>query len=81
MLKILAIGNSFSQDSTTYLYDLAKSGGVELKVVNLYIGGCSLETHWNNIVENKKDYEYQLMVYLPENMLLYLKLYWKKNGM
>ncbi len=60
MLKILAIGNSFSQDSTTYLYDLAKSGGVELKVVNLYIGGCSLETHWNNKVENKKDYEYQL---------------------
>lgn len=60
MLKILAIGNSFSQDSTTYLFDMAKSDGVELKVVNLYIGGCSLELHWNNIVENKKDYEYQL---------------------
>lgn len=60
MLKILAIGNSFSQDSTTYLYDLAKSDGVELKVVNLYIGGCSLERHWNNIVENKADYMYQL---------------------
>lgn len=60
MLKILAIGNSFSQDSTTYLYDLAKSDNVELKVVNLYIGGCSLERHWNNIVENKADYGYQL---------------------
>ena len=59
-MKILAIGNSFSQDSTTYLYDLAKSDGVELKVVNLYIGGCSLELHWNNIVENKAEYDYQL---------------------
>lgn len=60
MLKILSIGNSFSQDSTTYLYDLAKNDGVELKVVNLYIGGCSLELHWNNILENKADYDYQL---------------------
>jgi hypothetical protein len=60
MLKILAIGNSFSEDSTTYLYDLAKSDGVELKVVNLYIGGCCLERHWNNVLENKADYEYQL---------------------
>ena len=60
MLKILAIGNSFSQDATAYLYDLAKSDNVELKVVNLYIGGCSLETHWNRVCDNKADYEYQL---------------------
>jgi len=60
MLKILAIGNSFSQDSTTYLYDLSKSDGIELRVGNLFIGGCSLERHWNNIVENKADYDYQL---------------------
>jgi len=60
MLKILAIGNSFSEDSTTYLYSLAESNGVELKIVNLYIGGCSLERHWNNICEDKADYDYQL---------------------
>jgi len=60
MLKILAIGNSFSEDSTTYLYSLAESSNVELKVVNLYIGGCSLERHWNNILEDKADYDYQL---------------------
>lgn len=60
MLKILAIGNSFSEDSTTYLHSLAESGGVEIKVVNLYIGGCSLESHWKNICEDKADYDYQL---------------------
>ncbi|MDF2544358.1 MAG: hypothetical protein K0S47_4076 [Herbinix sp.] len=60
MLKILAIGNSFSEDATKYLYDLAKSDGIPLKVVNLYIGGCSLERHWNNILQNAAEYDYQL---------------------
>lgn len=60
MINILAIGNSFSQDSTTYLHSLSERGGVEIKVVNLYIGGCSLERHWNNICEDKADYDYQL---------------------
>lgn len=60
MLKILAIGNSFSQDSTTYLHSMAESDGMEIKVVNLYIGGCSLKQHWDNICEEKADYDYQL---------------------
>lgn len=60
MIKILAIGNSFSQDSTTYLHNLAKQGGVESEIVNLYIGGCSLEQHWKNICEDRADYDYQL---------------------
>ncbi len=44
-MNILAIGNSFSQDATRYLYDIALSDNVNIKVVNLYIGGCSLELH------------------------------------
>ena len=60
MIKILAIGNSFSQDATTYLYDIAKADNVELKVVNLYIGGCSLETHWTNIETDSALYDYEL---------------------
>lgn len=60
MIKILAIGNSFSQDATTYLYDIAKQGGDEIKVVNLYIGGCSLQLHWENVQHNKADYMYQI---------------------
>ena len=45
MVKILAIGNSFSQDATRYMKEIAQSMGLEMLVVNLYIGGCSLEQH------------------------------------
>ena len=59
-MNILAIGNSFSEDATTYLHQIAKSDGVNLKVANLFIGGCSLETHWDNILADSKSYEYRL---------------------
>lgn len=59
-MNILAIGNSFSQDATRYLHGIALADGIHLKVVNLYIGGCSLETHWNNAVNDLKAYVYEL---------------------
>lgn len=55
-MKILAIGNSFSQDATRYLHQIAKADGEELKVVNLIIGSCSLQTHYINALEDKRDY-------------------------
>lgn len=58
MLKILAIGNSFSCDCTQYLYEICTSAGVDAKIGNLYIGGCSLERHANNIKNRTPDYEY-----------------------
>ncbi|MGH4052818.1 MAG: DUF4886 domain-containing protein [Clostridium sp.] len=58
-VKILAIGNSFSQDATHYLYKLAKADGIDALVVNLYIGGCSIETHWHNIESDAKLYLYE----------------------
>ena len=48
-MKILAIGNSFSEDATTYLHQIGEAAGVKNQIVNLYIGGCPLETHWENI--------------------------------
>lgn len=57
--KLLAVGNSFTQDSLYYLHDLAKVGEIDMKVVNLYIGGCSLERHWNNVMTEAKDYMYE----------------------
>ena len=59
-MKILSIGNSFSQDAQRYLYDLAKKEGVDLKVVNLYIGGCSLATHHQNMKEDAPAYLFEL---------------------
>lgn len=57
MIKILAIGNSFSRNANTYLYDIARSAGIEIKNVNLYIGGCPLSRHAQNIREDWKNYE------------------------
>ena len=59
-MKILSIGNSFSQDAQRYLYEIAKKEGNTLKTVNLYIGGCSLRTHYLNLLENKADYLFEM---------------------
>ena len=56
-MKILAIGNSFSQDATAYLYGMADAAGLEAKVVNLYIGGCPLSKHAFNALGRERDYE------------------------
>lgn len=56
-MNILSIGNSFSTDAHRYLYRLARVNGVEMKTVNLTIGGCDLETHWNNAKENNAFYD------------------------
>lgn len=58
-LKVLAIGNSFSNDTTEFLYDVAKAEGVtDIVLGRLYIGGCSLEKHANNAATNAPAYKY-----------------------
>ncbi len=58
-MKILSIGNSFSDDAQRYLHNAAKAQGLNVESVNLYIGGCSLERHYNNMLSNSKSYEIQ----------------------
>ena len=58
-MKILSIGNSFSEDAQRWLHSLAKLHGIDIQCANLYIGGCSLETHWKNEKENNPLYDYQ----------------------
>lgn len=60
MIKVLSIGNSFSEDAQYYLHDISMHGEEEIYCVNLYIGGCSLEIHCMNIKENKKAYRYEV---------------------
>ena len=55
-MNILAIGNSFSQDASRYLHQIARTDGVDLNVVNLMIGGCSLYTHFTNMKGDAKAY-------------------------
>ncbi len=59
MLQILSIGNSFSEDAQRYLHQIAAKEGVALRCVNLYIGGCSLEQHCNNLHTNEPAYMWQ----------------------
>ena len=60
IIKILAIGNSFSQDAIEqYLFELAEADNIKVIIGNLYIGGASLELHWNNAKDNKKAYDYR----------------------
>ena len=60
ILRVLAIGNSFSQDAVeSYLYDLALSNGDTLIIGNVYRPGQSLESHWSEIMRNEKRIEYR----------------------
>ncbi len=55
-MKILSIGNSFSEDAQRYLAALGHSMGLEIKCVNLCIGGCTLVRHYNNMLGGTCDY-------------------------
>lgn len=47
--KVLMIGNSFSICLLKHLPQVAADRGVELDLASLYIGGCSLKRHWENV--------------------------------
>ena len=77
MKKILAISNSFGVDATRYLYGIARAAKEQVRVVTLYIGGCSLYRHYRNMLSEEKAYEYYingirsgLYVSLKEALLL-----------
>ena len=58
-LYILAIGNSFSVDAMQYLYQILQELGYrDIYLGNLYIGGCTLQTHAGNVTNNSKAYTY-----------------------
>ena len=56
-MRILSIGNSFSVDAQYWLKDLAEAGAVDMELWNLYIGGCSLERHMENVVSGESAYD------------------------
>ena len=58
-LRILAVGNSFSDDGTEYLPGLLESAGIHNVIVaRLYIGGCSLERHCDEYAKGLNNYVY-----------------------
>lgn len=53
-MNILSIGNSFSRDAHTYFSRIAELEGEQILAANLYIGGCSLEKHFRNMMGDKR---------------------------
>lgn len=59
-IKILAIGNSFSEDAIEQnLYEIASAAGDTAIIGNLYIGGCELEKHAHNAIYDAPAYRYR----------------------
>lgn len=48
-LRLFSVGNSFSNNATRLLPELARSGGHELILGRAVTGGCSFERHWNAV--------------------------------
>jgi len=60
VLKILAIGNSFSEDAIeNYLFELGAAEKIDMVIGNLVIGGASLDLHRDNANENAPVYHYR----------------------
>lgn len=58
-LKILGIGNSFTEDGMQYIPDLLTHAGIEnVMLGRLVIGGCSLEKHFRNYQSGDTAYRY-----------------------
>jgi beta-glucosidase len=60
VIKILAIGNSFSEDAVEQnLHELAEAEGFQTIIGNMYIGGCTLASHHDNMLNHKARYAYR----------------------
>ena len=76
-MKLLSIGNSFSQDAQRWLHQVAVANGFDLETTNLMIGGCSLETHWHHMTDGEAAYylerngeDVQQMITLPDALAM-----------
>lgn len=62
-IRVLAIGNSFSEDAVEqYLYDLGKAENKCFIIGNMFIPGCNLQQHLDNIRNNSEAYSYRKIV-------------------
>ena len=55
-MNVLCIGNSFSVDATRYLHGIARADGKDINITDLYIGGCSLDMHYRNMLSDEPAY-------------------------
>ena len=58
-LKVLMIGNSFSICCLEEMPPVAKAMNLELDLASLYIGGCTLFRHWQNVETSATNANYR----------------------
>ena len=59
VLNVLAVGNSFAQDTFTWLPLVAKHLGFEkIRIARLYRGGCSIDMHMDYLEQDEPAYTY-----------------------
>ena len=66
-VSILFLANSFADDTIQYMPEIARDVGYDLDLYNLYIGGCDINRHINNIINKEKAYE--LRIYNKEKQV------------
>ena len=60
-LKVLMIGNSFSDDTIYYAKDVANAYGINLDIYDAYIAGCTINTHYSNLNNDTANYSMRSM--------------------
>ena len=66
-IRILCIGNSFSQDAVEQeLAPICESGNQPIIIGNLYFGGCSLKKHWSFLEQDRAAYKFR---YIKDGIL------------
>lgn len=54
-VRLFIIGNSFSQNASTFLPQIVKEKGYQLEIGRAELGGCSLQRHWDIAAAAEKD--------------------------
>ncbi len=63
VIKVLAIGNSFSEDAVEhYLFELAAAQGDSLVIGNAYVPACTIDMHLYYLSNSVKRYAYRKIV-------------------
>lgn len=59
-IRVLCIGNSFSQDAVEQeLAPICEAGNHPIIIGNLYFGGCSLKKHWSFLEQDRAAYKFR----------------------
>lgn len=62
-VRLLAIGNSFTHDATTYLASLAEADGNRLVLKLATVGGGPLQIHWDKAQQHERNPQQQAGLY------------------